>query len=122
MEATESLPAPITDDDFAAAKASLLERAGTFAARVAPLYAALNWEWRGENDRRYVPNASDIEVTLKRLIQESCLYESRTGAWIGTGGLSVRVARSCFGDLEVSFHFILDDVNHDVLRDKWKQT
>lgn len=63
----------------------LLERAHSFAKKVAPVYQVLGWEWSGVG----TPTASDIESTIEDLIGELCagIHEA------STGGITVYIDR-----------------------------
>ena len=68
---------------FAEKKIELLEMVPDFAKELAPVYKHLKWFWKPK-EKKFIPQAKDIEKTLKRLIDDLT-----PGHTVGTGGLFV---------------------------------
>jgi hypothetical protein len=64
-------------------RAALLSLVSDFAKRVAPVYQTLGWGW---SSAQGVPSVSDIEKTLRQLIN---LCAPEADRWAATGGLCV---------------------------------
>ena len=67
-------------------KAKLEEMVPGFAAKVAPVYQLLKWEWSPGKQEPHIPSVGEIEHTLYNLIErlgEGCEHEH-----ISIGGLS----------------------------------
>ena len=71
----------LTDHQLELVKVGLHNKVAQLAARVAPVYALLDWQWADEG----VPTQEDIEISLLDLVDS--LQADAEGCLAGTGGL-----------------------------------
>lgn len=90
-----------------------LARVPAFAARVQPLYAALDWRWGLTSPA--VPTAAEIERCLADLIAhvrravEAAPDQDWLGRWSRTGGLRVTCGLDVLGCVAITLAFAVED-------------
>jgi len=100
---------PITPEELHSVQSYLKDLAPEFAARMAPVYELLGFEW-GSDDEACVPDALDIEEELYDLIDDldgsPLLERGEAYIYISTGGLTVGVEK--FSDGSIYRHLGFD--------------
>ncbi|MGE5351797.1 MAG: hypothetical protein ACM3P0_06920 [Acidobacteriota bacterium] len=86
---------------FERIKDALRGKVETFLEKVTPVYAALNWEWNVNGEKR-VPNEEDVMFKLYNLID--ALQFNKRGYWTASCGLKVQYQFKKEG-IEVSMVF-----------------
>jgi hypothetical protein len=104
MEATD---VQITAGELEKATAALLRRAEVFAARVAPIYAVMQWRWSRGAQPDQVPDAKEIQRCLVDLIHGA--IQTSHGIETSTGGLTAYIYKAESGDVSYGFRFDVSD-------------
>lgn len=93
-----------------------LARVPAFAARVQPLYAALDWRWvHGDLANLRVPDVDRIAATLADLIERvrRTVEQLPDGEWLGrwsrSGGLGVTCELDLVGCVAITLAFSVED-------------
>jgi hypothetical protein len=86
-------------ENLQSVKTRLCEMVPAFVEKVAPIYRALNWEWRTPQGEKFIPDHSALTSKLFSLISD---IDPSLNAW-GSGGLLVWANDEGYGlTLEIS--------------------
>lgn len=93
------------DQLFERIKDTLRGKVETFMEKVTPLYAALNWEWNVNGEKK-IPAEEDVMFKLYGLID--ALEFNQKGYWTSAYGLKVQY-RFVKGGIEISMSFTKEE-------------